>query len=153
MPQPFLLPGATPLGRPRPRLSGAFAFLCLLVFSSVGAFFLFQKHNPMANAAMVQGSPKKETPGSRVRDEELEDTLDHLRNAQAELIRATESTKRAQVRVRQVGHALQQDYLEVYRQRLEVADQNCDSAMRSANRALEQLGFAEANITNRRKQQ
>ena len=153
MSQPFLLPGAAPLGRSRPRLSGAFAFLCLLVFSSVGAYFLFQKHNPMANPAMVRGDSSKDTPGSHVSDGELEDTADHLRNAQAELMRATESTKRAQVRVRQVGRVLQQDYLEVYRQRLELADQNCDSALRSANRALEELKFAEANITKRRKQQ
>ena len=148
MPQQFLLSG--PVGSPRRRTSAGLVFFWLFTFAALGAYFVHHQKTISAEAGTAQAAASKEAPAREPSEEQLEDVADRLRNVRAELLKTTENAKRAQTRVRQVGRGLQQDYLEVYRQRLEIADQNCELALRSATRALEELEFAQANLTKRR---
>jgi hypothetical protein len=122
------------------------------VFAVLGAFIVYKYRTP-AKTSTAQAAVSKEAPANPLSEEQVEDASDHLRNARTEILKAADNAKRAQTRVRQVGQGLQQNYLELYRQRLEFADRDCEFALRSTARALEELEFAQTNLTKGRRPQ
>jgi hypothetical protein len=140
-----------PTGRPSGRRSAVpLVLLWLTTLAVLGsAYLLARRYSAVFPDGNSQGAAFSAASETR-NDERLEDTADHLKHLRAELIEVSERAKRAQARLRQVSHALDQNYLQVYRHRLDIADQNCELALQSPARALEELEFAQANVSKRR---
>ena len=85
-----------------------------------------------------------------VTDQDLEDAADHIQHAKDDLKEAAEKTRRVQQRIRQVAPVLAWGDFDVSKTRLDLADSGCDNALKAADRALEELDLAQANIQRRR---
>src|SRR5262249_29626435 len=95
----------------------------------------------VAAAASVPSNPSDET---------AEDVQNHLRHIQEAVVRMLDNTKRIERRLDQVSPSLQQNYLALEKQRLDVANQLSQSVLQDAAVVLEETELAKQNLTKRR---
>ena len=124
-------------------------FLCCLFVA--GYFIVKQKplastrRDPAESAAAVAASAPVSLPPS-----EAEDLARHLENAAANLIKASEEIKRSQAWIGRTIPALDRNYLNTEKIRLQSATAASEAARRYAEQAREEVEIAKNVLTERR---
>lgn len=142
MQQPYLLPGAFPAPRRRTNLAPLFVAVFLVVSLAAG-YVMWQRL--AAHAAAASDAPVEKTQAVTPTPTEplMEDLNIHFQNAIRGTIRSSELVRQSQRRIRAVMPALDRNYLDIERARLEAADSLAEEAIRESNRASEELDVAQ----------
>ncbi|MCI0721092.1 MAG: hypothetical protein L0338_19295 [Acidobacteria bacterium] len=146
----FMLPGAQVATRTsKPQVP--------LILSVLGFVVLASGYSLWRHQQTVGAQPSQEVPAAtpvptepQVTSPDVEDVANHLAHVRSSLIEASENARRAQRRLRVVALVLEQNYLQIQKRRLEAADADCETVVRDAARALEELELAEASLKTRR---
>lgn len=124
------------------------AALLILTATVYGYWKRSASHVPETSPAPAAVMPVV-TPAP-VPDSSIEDLQVHLRHVEESIIRIEQNTKRIEQRINQVSPALEQNYLQLQRQRLDLAGQLSQSVLRDAAEALEELQLTQQNLKDRR---
>jgi len=143
MQQPYLLPGSLPSTKRRTNLAPVFITVFLAVFL-VGGYLIWERMptspRPTPSAPAVA---KDQSAPAAAMDTFMEDLDLHLQNAIQSNIRASELVRQSQRRIRAVLPAMERNYLELERARLQAANSLAEKAVLESTHASEELEVAQ----------
>ncbi len=150
--QPYLLPGQAGSIRPRRAfLPVAFLAVFALAFCG-GGYLLWQRLAPADASPKPDSLPPRENQIQTLDQAAIDDLLLHLRNANQNLVSITEAVKRTQQRIDSVLPALDRNYLDIEKRRLQMAQASLEEIRQKTARAAEELDVESQTLQQRLKE-
>lgn len=128
---------------------GLFVIAALLLITGAG-YGVWKKSVSVPDGLPVVTAPTQVAPAPPISDDSIEDMQNHIRHIEEAVVRMQENTKRIERRLDQVSPTLEQNYLSLEKQRLDIASQLSENVLRDGAQALEELQLTRQNLTNRR---